>query len=173
MKTCNRCLSEKEDEEFFKDSRNPKKTRSQCKKCCNEGGNSRRHRYSDKIRNRTLERKYGITLQDVDNLTKNQNNKCKICQEEITKKNIAVDHCHETGKIRGVLCKLCNTGLGAFADDICLVQRAASYLLNTQHIKSFANPAEMRYNRKNKVIHTTEITEADLDEMNAEHLKLK
>ena len=80
-------------------------------------------------RNSSFKRKYDITLDQYEDIAKSQNNKCLICEEE-TKRNLAVDHCHETGKIRGLLCMNCNIGLGHFKDDIINLRKAISYLEN-------------------------------------------
>lgn len=81
---------------------------------------------------------FGITSIDFENMLKEQNNKCKICgNEEICKargsenlRQLAVDHCHATGKVRGLLCTTCNIGLGSFKDNINLLQKAINYLNN-------------------------------------------
>jgi hypothetical protein len=65
-----------------------------------------------------------------------QNGVCAICRKpetythHMTKKiaNMAVDHCHVTGKIRGLLCHKCNHGLGKFGDDVSLLRKALAYL---------------------------------------------
>lgn len=56
--------------------------------------------------------------------------KCKLCtRPEVTRqKRLAIDHCHVTGKIRGLLCHHCNTGLGNFMDDVGLLKLAIAYL---------------------------------------------
>lgn len=71
---------------------------------------------------------YGITLKDYETLEKSQNGVCKICQKPEKGKRLAVDHCHETGKIRGLLCQKCNRALGMFHDDPQLLKKAIKYL---------------------------------------------
>jgi hypothetical protein len=69
-------------------------------------------------------------------MLKEQNGVCAICKkEEFTTfpktgiiKSLSVDHCHETGKIRGLLCVHCNRGLGCFKDQINLFSEAINYL---------------------------------------------
>jgi len=60
---------------------------------------SSRHRY--------LVRAYGITQGEYDTILRNQGGKCGVCQRK-PKKNLAVDHNHKTGKVRGLLCYFCN-----------------------------------------------------------------
>lgn len=59
-----------------------------------------------------------------------QQNKCAICGTDASEFNkaFAVDHCHTTGKVRGLLCWHCNTSIGKFKDDVLLLQRAIDYL---------------------------------------------
>ncbi len=59
-----------------------------------------------------------------------QNNKCKICERELSanRKKTAVDHCHRTGVVRGILCINCNQGLGNFADKTHVLRRAIEYV---------------------------------------------
>lgn len=78
--------------------------------------------------------RYGIDLQDYEVMLKSQENCCKICgSKETNRKNteyFAVDHCHETGKVRGLLCYNCNSGLGKFKDNPELLEKAIDYLLS-------------------------------------------
>jgi len=83
-----------------------------------------------------LKKKYGITLEDYNKMLESQNNVCMICGKNETHKHnisskyvdLAVDHDHSTGKVRGLLCTYCNVGLGAFKDNKELLQKAIEYL---------------------------------------------
>jgi hypothetical protein len=77
-----------------------------------------------------LRRKYNIDLEEYYKILNEQNNQCAICKKSSTdlKYMLAVDHCHKTGKVRGLLCSHCNTGLGQFKDDPNLLQLAINYL---------------------------------------------
>lgn len=76
--------------------------------------------------------RYGITHEDRDRMIEEQNNKCLICGVEFgSSRNRTVpnvDHCHSTGKVRGILCNRCNVGLGHFLDDPDLMLKAIEYL---------------------------------------------
>ena len=73
-------------------------------------------------------KRFGITGEEYEQMLKEQNGVCKICGNGKTDKMLAVDHCHDTGTIRGLLCFRCNTGLGFFHDNIELLQKAKEYL---------------------------------------------
>jgi len=62
-------------------------------------------------KNMHLKRTYGITLDDFNRISNEQNNKCKICRKET---KLFVDHCHNTNKVRGLICITCNTTLGHY-----------------------------------------------------------
>ena len=76
---------------------------------------------------RDLHADFKIYTPDRDKLIKKQNNKCKICNN-IFDKAPHVDHCHTTGKIRGMLCKNCNLGIGNLQDSVDVLQNAINYL---------------------------------------------
>lgn len=83
-------------------------------------------------RNLVLIRKFGITLEEYDFLLNHQEFKCGICgcgQADKTY-GLAVDHCHETNIIRGLLCRDCNIGLGMFKDDVVLLEKAIKWIKN-------------------------------------------
>ena len=61
-------------------------------------------------------------------MLKKQNNKCKICNVKFSKSTACVDHCHTTNKVRGLLCRLCNIGLGHFKDNTEILTNAITYL---------------------------------------------
>jgi hypothetical protein len=82
-----------------------------------------------------LKRHFGLTLQEYEEMERAQGGACAVCgkPEHVVDKagrlrNLAVDHCHKTGKIRGLLCTNCNKALGHFKDDPVLLQRAIEYL---------------------------------------------
>ena len=78
-----------------------------------------------------LRRNFGITQEEYDELLAKQNGVCAICEEKQSRKgrlNLAVDHSHETGEIRGLLCDPCNQGLGSFKDSPELLDKAKEYL---------------------------------------------
>lgn len=77
--------------------------------------------------------KYGLSLEDYNNLLIKQHGVCLICKlPEQSQLHLAVDHCHKTNKIRGLLCFHCNSGLGKFKDDPRLLQKALEYLNDNQ-----------------------------------------
>lgn len=80
-------------------------------------------------RDSQLKTNYGITKADYDKLLDIQLGLCAICGEE-KEETLSVDHCHTTKKIRGLLCRKCNTGLGCYNDDIALINKAIKYLEN-------------------------------------------
>lgn len=74
---------------------------------------------------------YNITLEDCDTLFQLQGGVCAICGKPETSakvSNLAVDHNHINGSIRGLLCNKCNRGLGYFEDDITILSKAIEYL---------------------------------------------
>lgn len=78
-----------------------------------------------------LRKKYGITLEDYQNLFEAQDGVCALCGNSCgSGRLLAVDHDHTTGKIRGLLCMAHNTGLGKFGDSSALLRKAADYLDN-------------------------------------------
>lgn len=81
----------------------------------------------------TLQRKYGISLEEYLLLLEKQEDKCKICRKMCSNgRRLAVDHCHETNKIRGLLCSRCNTSIGKFEHSESLLQTAIKYLKETK-----------------------------------------
>ena len=71
---------------------------------------------------------YNITLKKRDLMLKKQNNKCKICNTKFSKVTPNIDHCHITNKVRGILCNMCNMGLGLFKDNTENLTNAITYL---------------------------------------------
>lgn len=79
---------------------------------------------------RHLLRHYGMSLKDYYKLLKEQNYSCALCEKAFEKggRKPAVDHCHKTGKIRGIIHPCCNTLLGQAGDDISVLELAIKYL---------------------------------------------
>lgn len=85
------------------------------------------------MRRGNYRRAYGITIDDYDRLFAAQGGRCAICGSPEPLggfKNFAVDHNHQTGKVRGLLCTACNRGLGLFHDNPVTLELAARYLLS-------------------------------------------
>ena len=78
-----------------------------------------------------LKYRYGITEEQYDQMLEKQNHTCAICNEK-PEKNLAVDHCHTTGEVRGLLCMNCNKGLGMFKEDENRIIKAAEYIKNAE-----------------------------------------
>lgn len=94
------------------------------------------HPYIDKQRNL---RKYGLTISQFNEILLKQGGVCAICGSDTPnhKKGWAVDHCHNTNKVRGILCYGCNVGLGHFKDDIEKLLNAVSYLEDNNECPRF------------------------------------
>jgi len=75
-------------------------------------------------------RKYGLTVERYKAMLVEQDNKCAICGALFSEEdsNWYIDHCHTTGKVRGLLCLRCNLGLGWFSDDLNSLANAIQYL---------------------------------------------
>jgi hypothetical protein len=132
MKRCRKCGDEKPLSDFSPDKKNLDGKKGWCKACMREQIKMIRLKnpekysieYSRRANLKSRLKGYGLTLEDYDHLSKDG---CHICggQEKL---NFALDHCHKSGKFRGLLCRWCNNGLGHFKDDPKLLERAIAYL---------------------------------------------
>lgn len=78
-------------------------------------------------------RKLGFSIDSFYKLLQAQNKKCAVCLQKFSKRNGPnVDHCHTSGKVRGLLCRECNLGLGNLHDSVVALRRAISYLTEAQ-----------------------------------------
>ena len=85
--------------------------------------------HKEEISDAYLQKTYGITTDDYNRMLTEQNNTCAICGDEcVSGKKLAVDHNHDTGAVRGLLCCKCNRGLGIFNDQLDLLRSAVLYL---------------------------------------------
>lgn len=87
-------------------------------------------RHSRIQKNSRLKKFFGITLEDYERMFQEQDGKCAICSKpQGNNKRLAVDHNHKTGKVRGLLCWICNSAIGKFHDDPLLLNKASDYLI--------------------------------------------
>lgn len=99
-----------------------------CRKLTIDGLN---HSCRECVRYRNVKYRHLISKNEYDKLYKLQNKSCAICGAKRSNnkvKMLSVDHCHKTGKVRGLLCSKCNTGIGKFNDNIELLNNAIKYL---------------------------------------------
>ena len=76
----------------------------------------------------SLQRKYRLSPEDYYLLIEKQQGRCFICGRLPGKRRLCVDHCHVTGRVRGLLCSKCNTYLGHIKDSVEAAQRIVTYL---------------------------------------------
>ena len=119
IKKCTRCLEFKSTEEFEITNTTVDGFLSKCNRC-----------YED-VR---LRETFGISIEDYEEMFDSQHGRCAICGKHRNefKRALAVDHKHDTGEVRGLLCFNCNTGLGKFVDDESNLRRALGYLRKFQ-----------------------------------------
>ena len=144
MKFCPRCQTTKDDFTFGKDKKGRLGLSFWCRPCTNDYARERyplvkeRIRKSSKAtyrrrintyRNDRLTKNYGLSLEDYNKRLVTQDGVCAICKlPDSTGHSLAVDHSHTTGKIRGLLCKVCNLAIGNFRDNPIIMREAAKYL---------------------------------------------
>lgn len=87
----------------------------------------RRKGAAEKIEGYRIKYRYNLTIEQRDAMVIAQGGACAICAELFVKAP-HIDHCHETGVVRGLLCDLCNRGLGYFKDSFDRLRRAANYI---------------------------------------------
>jgi hypothetical protein len=118
-KTCSACKLVKPKTDFYGESRNGDGCMSVCKAC-----------FGLQQRDRTLRRKYGVSAEQYDAMVAAQDGRCLICKNPPPpeQRGLVVDHCHATGRARGLLCNNCNALLGMAADDVSRLRAAIDYL---------------------------------------------
>lgn len=134
MKICRKCNTEKELTEFYKHPSTADRRDTICKKCKLDNQRVDRKlnpdRHSAYQLRRSIQTKYGISWEEYERMGDDQAWRCLICQrhqDDLTRR-LVVDHDHETGKIRGLLCQRCNSALGYLEDSALLVGRALAHL---------------------------------------------
>lgn len=103
---------------------------TQCNSCRSKGNKKRTPEQRRSSNYKTL---YGISLQEYNQMLREQGGKCKICGTPHTElgRGLYVDHCHLTGEVRGLLCQACNVALGLFKDSTKVLEQAIRYLTDT------------------------------------------
>lgn len=134
-KCCSRCKKTKLSSDFYlrRSGRQSGRLMSQCIDCLRIIQKDRG--YTRQMKSVVLERKYGVTIEQFDSMMWSQDGKCAICERQLTEDTgkgktttACVDHCHETGEIRGLLCGNCNRALGLFQDNIDIMKKAQKHI---------------------------------------------
>lgn len=152
MKQCSRCKEIKTQEHFNKDKRTKTGLTCHCKSCVayycktrngkldrksiNAQASIWKKNNPDKVRAQQIKQNFGLSYDAYLNMLVSQNHSCAICKTHIipygskqeTDMIANVDHCHTTGRVRGLLCRRCNTALGLFKDNSTAIRLAADYL---------------------------------------------
>ena len=136
MKTCKTCGQTKPLDDFYKVNKKSKYHVGTCKVCTIK---KQQDNYDPlKKRNENLKRNYGITLEEYLTRLAEQNYQCKVCGTTDpggrqsgrggSADTMVVDHCHETGRVRGLLCHRCNRCLGLLSDEVTVLRNMIKYL---------------------------------------------
>lgn len=129
-KQCKKCKQDKSILDFYKAKSNKDGLTSLCKPCEIIHKNTPKRRKSKK--NYFIKSEYGLDNSQYNHMLAQQDNCCAICKIHRSKLkiNLAVDHCHLTGKVRGLLCGKCNRAIGLLKDSIENILSALNYLNN-------------------------------------------
>lgn len=141
-KACSKCKIVKPLDAFRTNQRATDGRKKQCKECWDVSIWAR-YATPEYVRAAGLWQRYGITVEQYNSLVDKQNGTCAICQQPPKKQFLYVDHCHETGRIRGLLCAGCNAALGVFKDSVEMLERAIGYLNSVE-----GEEREMRWGNK-------------------------
>lgn len=127
-KVCNSCGGEKPTSEFklerCKNSNNGIAQRGQCRACLEH------RKYK-----RFIKKTYNFSYDQYEQMFDSQGGKCAICESKMGNNKTSrlfVDHCHDTMRVRGLLCGSCNVGLGHFRDSPKLLRKALNYLSDVE-----------------------------------------
>jgi hypothetical protein len=150
-KVCSKCKETKEITSFNTEGKGRPGRKPACRTCESIQNRARAEKFKkiggnpvrklwmennkDKLKNRLLKKYYNITIEEYNRLLKLQGGVCDACGQAEVKTSrtgkvfdLAVDHCHNTGKVRGLLCSRCNTTLGKYQDDDELILKLALYI---------------------------------------------
>jgi hypothetical protein len=132
MKTCSKCKIEKPLSDFHNATSGKFGKHHYCKDCWSVH-RKQKYKYNPKdYYDRRIRNVYNLTQEQLMSMYHSQNKKCKICGDAYEKVSrhggLHIDHCHTTGKVRGLLCGRCNTLLGVSKDNVVILQSAIDYL---------------------------------------------
>jgi len=130
MKKCKACGLEKDESEFYVKDKGTGKLYANCIPCQKAYSNRKAKQNPDLQKVRAW-KKQGIklTIEEYEDMKKSQFDSCLICNEI---KPLVVDHCHETGEVRGLLCSNCNLLIGHASDKTDILKSAIKYLENSK-----------------------------------------
>lgn len=126
-KQCNLCKEKKAVSLFSVDSRSKSGYQTRCKDC----QSAVKKEMAQYYRGKHLEYKYGMTHDDYERMLVEQDHKCAICgidAKHSENSRLCVDHDHDTGEVRGLLCKKCNQAIGLLQDNANFCDAAGRYL---------------------------------------------
>lgn len=132
QKICKRCKTEKTISDFAKGRSYG--SHAWCKTCMAEYQiDYKQKKGKEYFKNYNFMAKYGITLEEANKILADQNNTCALCEKEVQllpgfSTAAHIDHCHASGKVRGILCGNCNTALGKLGDSVEAIQKVLKYL---------------------------------------------
>jgi hypothetical protein len=130
MKKCSKCREVKPLNEYNKSKSGKFGVHHYCMICLRE--NKKIHYNHDKAKLRFIQNKYKLNELELNEMFIAQNKKCKICQTKydlLSRHNgLYIDHCHKTGKVRGLLCMSCNRLLGNCNDNIDILKSSILYI---------------------------------------------
>ncbi len=125
---CPKC-GETELNQFYKSKKTGLRSNAYCANCHKENCKKRYHSKSMMQRRAEKAITYGLSPQEYIDMYEKQNGLCAICNKvPSTKRGLHVDHCHETKKVRGLLCHGCNIAIGNLKHDVSLLKSAIKYL---------------------------------------------
>jgi hypothetical protein len=128
LRTCRGCGKEAhtlEELELFVTQKTGKHGRlNRCKECANEKQKKDWRNPSDPRKARQIERMYQCTLEEYNKRMSSSDN-CEVCG---TNDDLVYDHCHDTMRFRGVLCRKCNRSIGQLGDDLDSILKVVTYL---------------------------------------------
>lgn len=135
-KKCSKCGEIKHTNEFNQRKASKDGFTSRCTQCLNTKAMKVRSEQPEVTRARNLKKRFNMTIDEYNTIFLGQKGKCAICEKAETNRDskgsskwLCVDHNHNDGTIRGLLCSSCNTGIGQLGDSVKTLKSAIEYLI--------------------------------------------